>query len=206
MCESPRSGYRTGMTSKNPLHYTVPGLSETDAERIITLLQGRLHACNDLQLTLKHVHWNVVGPHFIAVHEMIDPQVDDVREMADDLAERIATLGGSPSGTPGAIVAERSWDDYDIGRAGTQEHLAALDVAYRGVITSHRAAIEELDDLDLVTQDLLIGQTEKLELFHWFVRAHLEDQGGHLRTEGEVTERGAAEAASAQPSDATAAS
>src|SRR3712207_8342276 len=40
-------------------------------------------------LTLKHIHWNVVGPHFIAVHEMIDPQVDAVRLMVDAIAERI---------------------------------------------------------------------------------------------------------------------
>ena len=76
------------------IEYTTPGIDENDARQIIGLLQERLHACNGLHLTLKHVHWNVVGPQFIAVHEMIDPQVDDVRAMADDLAERIATLGG----------------------------------------------------------------------------------------------------------------
>jgi DNA-binding ferritin-like protein len=31
---------------------------------------------------------------------MLDPQVDAVREMTDETAERIATLGVSPSGTP----------------------------------------------------------------------------------------------------------
>ncbi len=54
--------------------YTVPGLRTQDSGRIIELLQMRLHALTDLHLTLKHVHWNVVGPHFIAVHEMIDPR------------------------------------------------------------------------------------------------------------------------------------
>lgn len=169
--------------STTKLHYTTPGLDESDAIRVIELLQSRLHATNDLHLTLKHVHWNVVGPQFIAVHEMIDPQVDAVRAMADDLAERIATLGGAPRGTPGAIVAERHWDDYSIGRASTQDHLEALDVVYRGVVTSYRENIDELEKLDPVTQDLLIGQTEKLELFHWFVRAHLEDSSGRLRTD-----------------------
>ncbi|WP_235736027.1 Dps family protein [Nocardioides alcanivorans] len=182
------------MTSKTQLHYTVPGIADDDARRIIDLLQGRLHAANDLHLTLKHVHWNVVGPHFIAVHEMIDPQVADVRAMADALAERIATLGGAPRGTPGALVDERDWDDYSIGRASTQAHLAALDVVYQGVISSYRSAIAELDELDLVTQDMFIGQTEKLELFHWFVRAHLEDQGGHLKTAGASAEAEAADA------------
>ena len=170
------------MAQTNP-QYTVPGMSTDAAQRVIELLQSRLHAYNDLHLTLKHVHWNVVGPHFIAVHEMLDPQVDDVRAMADDVAERIATLGGSPVGTPGALVDARSWNEYSLGRATTQEHLGALELVYRGVIGDARAAIDEVDKLDLVTQDILIGQTEKLELFHWFVRAHLEDASGRLRTD-----------------------
>ncbi|WP_205471220.1 Dps family protein [Nocardioides sp. SYSU D00038] len=170
------------------LRYTVPGMSDDDAKRVVALLQERLHAANDLHLTLKHVHWNVVGPHFIAVHEMLDPQVDAVRGFADDLAERIATLGASPIGTPGVLVKERTWDEYSIGRATTQEHLSALDLVYQGVISSYRDGIKELDELDLVTQDMFISQTEQLELFHWFVRAHLEDKGGALSTEGATTE------------------
>ncbi|MFC4785837.1 Dps family protein [Nocardioides sp. MAHUQ-72] len=184
------------MATNKKLHYTVPGMTESDAVRVVELLQDRLHACNDLHLTLKHVHWNVVGPHFIAVHEMIDPQVEAVRGFADDLAERIATLGGSPQGTPGALVQARSWDEYSIGRATTQEHLGALDLVYQGVISSYRDGIKELDDLDLVTQDMFIAQTEQLELFHWFVRAHLEDKGGHLATSGAGSEREAADSAS----------
>jgi starvation-inducible DNA-binding protein len=183
------------MATPRDIQYTTPGLTREQAERVIELLQSRLHAMNDLQLTLKHVHWNVVGPHFIAVHEMIDPQVDAVRGFADDVAERIATLGGSPKGTPGAIVAERKWDDYSLGRAGTQEHLGALDLTYRGILGTNREVIKELDDIDLVTQDMVIGQTEQLELFHWFIRAHLEDQGGRLSTEDADTEEEAARAA-----------
>lgn len=173
--------------------FTIPGLPEGHAVRVIELLQERLNACNDLQLTLKHVHWNVVGPNFIAVHTMIDPQVDAVRAMADVLAERIATLGGSPKGTPGALLAERDWDDYSLGRASTQEHLAALDLVYQGVVSSYRSAIEELEKLDLVTQDILIGHAEQLELFHWFVRAHLEDPSGNLSTAGATSEQEAAQ-------------
>ncbi len=60
---------------------------------------------------------------------MLDPQVERVRTMVDDVAERIATLGGSPKGTPGALVEERSWDDYAVGRADAIAHLGALDVS-----------------------------------------------------------------------------
>ncbi|SDS52802.1 starvation-inducible DNA-binding protein [Paraoerskovia marina] len=162
--------------------YTVPSLTVETGAKVAEILQQRLDALNDLQLTLKHIHWNVVGPHFIAVHEMIDPQVDAVREMVDTIAERIATLGVAPQGTPGAIVANRTWDDYSLGRASTIAHLGALDTVYQGVISDHRAAATATEDLDDVTNDILIGHLQELELFHWFVRAHLESAGGSLST------------------------
>jgi starvation-inducible DNA-binding protein len=174
------------------LSYTVPGMSTQDSSRIVAMLRLRLHALNDLHLTLKHIHWNVVGPHFIAVHEMLDPQVDEVRSMTDDLAERISTLGGEPKGTPGALVDERTWNDYSIGRAEAIEHLGALDLVYTGVIKDHREAMQATETSDPVTQDMLIEQLRGLELFQWFVRAHLESSGGRLSTRGATTETGAA--------------
>jgi starvation-inducible DNA-binding protein len=182
------------MARRNPLpRYTVPSLSPEVGGQVAAILQQRLNAMNDLHLTLKHVHWNVVGPHFISVHEMIDPQVETVRGYADEIAERIATLGLSPKGTPGAIVEGRSWADYSIDRADTIAHLGALDVVYQGVISDHRKAAEETEETDTVTNDLLVGQLRELELFHWFVRAHLESASGALITEGVTSERDAAE-------------
>ncbi len=172
--------------------YTVPSLTLQEGKDVAAILQERLHSLNDLALTLKHIHWNVVGPHFIAVHEMIDPQVDAVRAMVDATAERIATLGVPPRGTPGAIVAERTWEDYHLGRASTIAHLGALDEVYQGVIASHRKAAADTETVDTVTNDLLVGHLHDLELFHWFVRAHLESSGGELSTSGASTERGAA--------------
>ncbi|MGX1274132.1 Dps family protein [Streptomyces phaeoluteigriseus] len=172
--------------------YTVPGIERETAGRLIGALRLRLHALNDLHLTLKHVHWNVVGPHFIAVHEMIDPQVDRVREMADDVAERIAALGGVAQGTPGALVEERKWEDYSIGRDDAIAHLGALDLVYTGLIEGIRGSIKEVGELDPATEDLLIEQLRDLEQFQWFVRAHLESANGTLATAGAGTEREAA--------------
>ncbi|MFJ5778950.1 DNA starvation/stationary phase protection protein Dps [Streptomyces sp. NPDC093094] len=182
------------MTQDLTPKYTVPGIEREAAGQLIGLLRLRLHALNDLHLTLKHVHWNVVGPHFIAVHEMIDPQVDRVRDMADDVAERIAALGGVAQGTPGVLVGERTWDDYSIGRADAIAHLGALDLVYTGVIESVRAAVKEAGDIDPATEDLLIEQLRDLEQFQWFVRAHLESAGGALATARAHTEEEAARA------------
>ena len=179
-------------TPSNVSNFTVPGMKKEPAAKTIAILDDRLVALLDLQLTLKHIHWNVVGPNFIGVHEMLDPQVDAVREMTDTIAERIATLGGVPIGTPGAVTEKRAWKDYSLGRATVTEHLGALDFVYSGVNESHRDAIDRLSSLDPVSEDMLIGQLAELEQFQWFVRAHLESSHGELPTMGETSERGAA--------------
>lgn len=190
------------MTQTSPVHsdadapVTVPGLDVSEGHQVAHTLQLRLHALNDLQLTLKHAHWNVVGPTFIGVHTMLDPQIDGVREMVDVLAERMATLGVSPNGLPGALVDARTWDDYDVMRADTRAHLGALDLVYDGIVADHREAIDKVGDIDPVTEDILIGQTSDLEQYQWFVRAHLQDAGGALVTEGADTEEEAAAKAS----------
>jgi starvation-inducible DNA-binding protein len=156
-----------------------PGVDE-DSAAVMDILQGRLSAYNDLHLTLKHVHWNVVGPSFIGVHEMLDPQVTLVRDFADDVAERIATMGGTPLGTVQAIIERRDCGDYALGRDTTQAHLAEVDAIYRRVIEANRRAIDAVG-VDPITQDLLIGQTAALEKFRWFVRAHLQPVNASAR-------------------------
>ncbi len=181
------------VTSGSDAPLTVPGLSTTTGHAVADALQMRVHALNDLQLTLKHAHWNVVGPHFIGVHEMLDPQIDGVRDMVDVLAERMSTLGVPPNGLPGALVQARTWDDYSLHRADTAAHLAALEVVYTGVIEDHRKAIEAVGE-DPVTEDILIGQTADLEQFQWFVRAHLQGTSGALVSDGADGEVASAQA------------
>ena len=170
---------KTSKTS-NLASFTVPGVPTEQGHKLAEQLQMRLHALNDLALTLKQAHWNVVGPNFIGVHEMLDPQVETVRGFADAIAERIAALGSSPVGVPGRLTYQRPWEDYDVDRAGTIEHIKALNRVYDGVVKSHRDAIEETGEIDPVTEDMLTGQSFELEQFQWFLRAHLEDGSGKI--------------------------
>jgi starvation-inducible DNA-binding protein len=170
--------------------FTVPSLSVGQAEKIVSELDTRLAVLIDLALTLKHIHWNVVGPQFIAVHEMIDSHLERVRPMVDSTAERIATLGGTPTGTAAHVVGARSSEDYPIAKAGAGEHLAGLDVIYTEVITGHRNAADLMEDLDPVTENLLVDHLGELEQLQWFVRAHLENSAGAIAQS--TTERSAA--------------
>ena len=49
-----------------------------------------------------------------------------------------------------------------------------------GVVGDHRKAVEQLGELDPVTEDLFIGHLAELEQFQWFVRAHLQDSSGDV--------------------------
>ena len=42
---------------------------------------------------VKHIHWNIKGPHFLAEHHFLDDVYDDLQKDNDDLAERIISLG-----------------------------------------------------------------------------------------------------------------
>lgn len=165
--------------------FSPSGMDLDAASTVAAILQERLADLTDLSLTLKHVHWNVVGPGFIEIHELMDQQTDAVRALVDEVAERITTLGSVAAGLTSQVAENRSAEeDYALGRAPVMAHLGALDKVYGRVISGHREATDEVSETDLVTQDLLIGQTAKLDLNHWFIRAHLEDTGGRLLTEG----------------------
>lgn len=156
------------------LSFVVPGLDEAASEKIIAILAGRLAQEQEAALVLKHAHWNVTGPNFIAVHEMLDPQVEVVLGQADDTAERIATLGGSPDGRPDAIVRQRTWKGIDLtGRHSTGEYLKALIDYYDAFITDDRRAVKELDELDVISSNIVQDHVQDLEKFQWFMRSHL---------------------------------
>lgn len=162
--------FRGGQDAKD---YTVPGLDVATGHKIAKQIQQQLFDLNELHLTLKHAHWNVEGPNFIGVHEMLDPQIELVRAYADEVAERIVALGVAANGVPGALVKNRKHEDYALGFASTTDHLAALDDVYTRVIESYRESIAAVGDEPL-TEDLLIGQARELEKFQWFMRAHLQ--------------------------------
>lgn len=194
---APASG---SVTSARQASFTVPTLSGADGSTVVESLQRRLVSLVDLSATLRHIHWNVVGPHFISVHQMLDPQYEGVAAMIDELAERIATMGGVPDALPGRLVELRTWDDYDLDRADSMAHLGALDLVYQGVITDHRRAIDTVGEIDPISEDLLVGQTRQLEQYHWFVRSHLADWAGGMANAGASTEIDAARAVAAKQS------
>src|ERR1700760_3419211 len=91
--------------SKNDLKSNAKAVS-------IGVLNARLADAIDLALLTKQAHWNIKGPNFIALHEMIDGFRTEIDEHVDTMAERVVQLGGTALGTTQAVSGASSLAAY----------------------------------------------------------------------------------------------
>jgi starvation-inducible DNA-binding protein len=163
---------------KGPSMYkTKIDLSEKVRRNVIVILNDRLAEAIDLQSQVKQAHWNVKGPHFIALHELFDKISDAALEYIDDIAERITSLGGTAEGTV-AVAAKRSkLKNYPLSITAGKDHLFYLSTQLAAFGKGVRTAIDDTDELgDKDTADLFTGISREVDKYLWFVEAHLQDK------------------------------
>jgi starvation-inducible DNA-binding protein len=146
-------------------------------ETLIRLLNARLADAIDLVYQAKQAHWNVTGREFYALHELFEKISDELREHVDDIAERVAQLGGQAEGTIRMAAERSSLPDYPRQLSGGAAHLDALSLALGAAGSSMREAIDQASNLgDEVTVDIFVGATRAIDKLHWMVRAHSSAQ------------------------------
>jgi starvation-inducible DNA-binding protein len=158
------------------LHKTQNDLKSNVKTTVISLLNARLAEGIDLALLTKQAHWNVKGPQFIAVHEMIDGFRQEIDGHVDTIAERIVQLGGTALGTSQVVAKATSLAPYPIDIYQTKDHLRALIERYGNTANAVRAAIDEADEAgDKDTADILTGYSRALDKALWFLEAHIQE-------------------------------
>ena len=159
------------------MYKTKIDLSEKVRRNAIVILNDRLADAIDLQSQVKQAHWNVKGPHFIALHELFDKISAVVFEQIDEIAERVTSLGGTAEGTV-AVAAKRSkLKNYPLSITAGKDHLFYLSTQIAAFGKSVRAAIADTDELgDADTADLFTGISRDLDKYLWFLEAHLQER------------------------------
>ena len=143
----------------------------------IGILNARLADSIDLALLTKQAHWNIKGPQFIALHEMIDGFRTELDTHVDTMAERVVQLGGTALGTSQVVAAATTLAPYPTDIYTTKDHLAALIERYGSVANQVRAAIDETADAgDADTADLFTAFSRALDKALWFLEAHVQER------------------------------
>ena len=152
-------------------------LADKVRRNVTIILNDRLADAIDLQSQIKQAHWNVKGPHFIALHELFDKTSDLLLQQIDDIAERVTSLGGTAEGTV-AVAAKRSkLKNYPLSITAGKDHLYYLSTQLSAYGKAVRAAIDATDKLgDAGTADLFTGVSRDIDKYLWFLEAHLQDK------------------------------
>jgi starvation-inducible DNA-binding protein len=157
-------------------HKTHVDLASNVVSTSIGLLNARLADSIDLALLTKQAHWNLKGPQFIAVHEMLDGFRSELDEHVDIIAERVAQLGGTALGTSQVVAKATTLPPYPTDIYKVKEHLAALIERYGAEANAVRKAIDEADEAgDAGTADIFTAYSRALDKSLWFLEAHLQE-------------------------------
>lgn len=125
-----------------------------------------------LSLITKQAHWNIQGPNFIAVHEMLDEFYDSLQKYVDIFAERLIQLNYISITTPEYLSRHTPFEEYPSHISSSSDHLRELNARYAFVANNLREDINNAK-ADAATIDYYTQAVEDLDKFVWFIEAHL---------------------------------
>ena len=158
-------------------HHTANDLNANAKQIAMELLNARVAEGIDLALLTKQAHWNLKGPQFVAVHEMLDGFRGQIDTHVDTMAERVVQLGGTALGTTQAVAKSSALPPYPIDIYAIKDHLAALIERYGAVANALRRSIDEAAEAgDADTADIFTAASRDLDKALWFLEAHVQEK------------------------------
>lgn len=119
-------------------------------------------------------HWNVISPHFGALHAFFKDQYEKLFDNIDDVAERVTSLGLKAHGTLTEFAKNKTLQEFPANYPSDKEMIKNLLVDHEAIIKQLRQDIDLSVELnDMGTNNFLAGLIEKHEKMAWMLRAHL---------------------------------
>ncbi|MBI0295207.1 DNA starvation/stationary phase protection protein [Streptomyces sp. PRKS01-29] len=125
----------------------------------------------ELHLQGKQAHWNVVGHNFRDLHLQLDQIVDDARESADTIAERMRALAAIPDGRSDTVSSTTTLPAFPGGELSVSAVVDLVTARLRATADTLRTLHDQVDSEDPSTADLLHAIIDSLEKHAWMVSA-----------------------------------
>ena len=149
-------------------------ISDENRVRLVETCNVALGSTLDLASQVKQAHWNIKGPQFFARHQLFDEIATHLREHADNLAERAATLGGYAEGTARLAIERSVLPEYDLDAVDGRQHIRTLAERYGKYAKMMRDSIDVAKSVDdAATEDLFTEVLRATELDMWFLESHV---------------------------------
>ena len=152
-------------------------LEEDDRKKSCEQMNSVLANTQILYALYKKHHWLMRGHTFHQLHLLLDKHASEQQTLADELAERIAKLGGIAVGDPRHVAEMTDIPRPPNGAESVPAMLQRLLDAHELTLARVREAIEETEDGDDEgTNDLLVSQVLRTNETHvWYITEHLVD-------------------------------
>ena len=129
---------------------------------VVKALQQALVDLTDLSLQAKQAHWNIAGSGFRALHLHLD--------------ERMTAIQAIPDGRAATVAADSQVEPIDGGVLPTDKATVMIQERLEGVANRIKATLDEVDEYDHLSNDMLIGIATGLEKHAWMLRVSAEEQ------------------------------
>lgn len=128
----------------------------------------------------RNFHWNVTGKEFFELHQKFEEMYLASQLKIDQIAERILTLGYSPSSNYSEYLKKSNLKESS-NKLSDVEMLTILLEDHHKIVKQLRSAIAKANEAqDEGTLDFLPGYVSELEKDNWMLSAWLTKPGDHL--------------------------
>jgi starvation-inducible DNA-binding protein len=148
---------------------------------MIALLNQQLANTLDLYSQVKQAHWNIKGMQFMQLHLLFDQLAESLIEYSDEVAERVAALGGVALGTARLTAGQSQLPEFPVEIVADKQVVEVLAQRYGMYGSYTRAALlVATEDEDPVTADVFTEISRAIDKHLWMLEAHLQYDGSIL--------------------------
>lgn len=154
---------------------TQPPAAQGDMNRPSGVSQYMAPVVHDLvalAVNGKQAHWHVRGSNFIGVHEFLDELVAHAQDASDTVAERIVALGLPVDARIGTVASRTSTPELKPGFQQWKSTVAEMVAQLDATIETVYRAVDGLEEIDPVSQDIVIAIAQQLDKDRWFLTSH----------------------------------